>query len=142
MRELARQVMAQLPRAGLPAADESTATFHAIVRLRPHLAVLMGNGGTRTLLLRALALAGAETPWLRAVRVDASASLEGLEKPQAELAPQDFLEGKVVLLAQVFSLMATFIGQAMTLRLVQESWPEVPVLGSHFGKGDKHEEGN
>jgi hypothetical protein len=142
MRELARQVLAQQPRAGMQAADERKATFHALARLRPQLAVLMGNGGMRALLLRALALAGAETPWLRALRVDANASLEGLEKPQSELAPQDFLAGKVVLLAQVFSLMEAFIGHAMTLRLVQEAWPEVPVPGSDFGKGDKHEEGN
>jgi len=118
-------------------ADERTATFHAVVRLRPQLAVLMGNGGMRALLLRALVLASAEMPWLRAVHVDASASLVGLEAPQEKLPPKEFFEGKVVLLAQVFSLMETFIGEAMTLRLVQEAWPEVPVHRSDFGKGEE-----
>jgi hypothetical protein len=137
MRELARQVLARVPRRGMPAADERLPTFHAIVRLRPQLAVLVGNGGMRALLLRALVLAGDEIPWLRTVRVDASASLVGLDLQQAQLSPKDFLEGKVLLLAQVFSLMETFIGEAMTLRLVQEAWPEVPVHGSDFGKGDE-----
>jgi hypothetical protein len=139
MRNLARRVLSQAPGAGAPATESTSATFHAIDRLRPQLAILMGTGGMRALLLRALVLACVEVPWLRALRVNASASLEGLEKPCAQLQPSEFLEGKVVLLAQVFGLMEAFVGENLTLRLVQTAWPDFPVSGSDLGKGDRNE---
>jgi hypothetical protein len=53
------------------AATANTANFQETERLRPHLATLMGNGGFRALLARALALASAEVSWLRTVQVNA-----------------------------------------------------------------------
>jgi hypothetical protein len=140
IKTLARRVLAIAPRDGTSVAESTSVTFHAIVRLRPQLAVLMGNGGMRALLLRALVLASVEVPWLREIRVDASAALQGLDKPLAQLPSKDFLEGKVVLLAQVFGLMEAFIGARLTLRLVQEAWPDFPVSGLDLGKGDKSAE--
>jgi hypothetical protein len=140
IRSLAKRVLAHAPRDGTLAAEHTSIEFHAIAQLRPQLAVLMGNGGTRALLLRALALASIEVPWLRALRVDASASLQGLEKPLAQLSSKTLLEGKQALLAQVFGLMEAFIGARLTLRLVQEAWPDLPVSGSELGKGDSNAE--
>jgi hypothetical protein len=48
---------------------QSPAGFSVEEKLRPHLASLMGAGGFRALLARALTLAAAEIPWLRAVQV-------------------------------------------------------------------------
>src|SRR5437868_1759344 len=48
-------------------------------KLRPPLAALMGNTGFHALLSRALALAQAEIPWLRAVHVKADGSFGGLD---------------------------------------------------------------
>jgi hypothetical protein len=94
-------------------------------RLRPHLAALMGNGGFRALLSRALALANAEVPWLRAVHVKADGSLEGLEELRAQLSPAELFDGRVVLLAQLLGLLEAFIGEDLTSRLVRDIWPEV-----------------
>src|SRR5450631_2833387 len=71
----------------------NTAIFPVTDRLRPHLATLMGNGGFRALLARALALASAEVAWLREIRVGADGTLDGLETPHARLLPAEYREG-------------------------------------------------
>jgi hypothetical protein len=114
----------------------NTATFRVTERLRPHLAMLMGNGGFRALLARALALAGAEVSWLRAVRVSADGTLEGLETPHARLKPAEFREGRVVLLAQLLGLLVAFIGPGLTSRLIGEIWPQLAADNLDFGNGD------
>ena len=106
-------------------------------KLRPHLRTLMGNVGFRALLSRSLALASAEVPWLRAVRVKADGSLEGLDEFDAPVPPTALFEGSVVLLAQLLGLLVAFIGENLTLRLVREVWPKLSLNGMPFGKGDK-----
>jgi len=96
----------------------------------------MGNGGFRALLSRALVLAGAEVPWLRAVRVSADGTLEGLEKPAAGLNPAEFHQGRVVFLAQLLGLLVAFIGPGLTLRLLCEIWPQLATDNVDFGNGD------
>jgi hypothetical protein len=116
-----------------------SAAFQAIDELRPHLATLMGNGGFRALLSRALVLAGAEVSWLRAVHVQADGALEGLEAPHARLDPAEFLEGQVVLLARLLGLLVAFIGTSLTSRLVSEIWPQVSLNDLDFGDGGDSE---
>jgi hypothetical protein len=118
-------------------ATATTANFQVTERLRPHLATLMGNGGFRALLARALALASAEVSWLRAVQVNADGTLEGLAAPHARLTPAEFREGRVVLLAQLLGLLVAFIGPGLTSRLVGEIWPQLAADNVDFGKGDK-----
>jgi hypothetical protein len=112
------------------------ATFPTTERLRPQLATLMGNGGFRALLARALALASADASWLRAVRVNADGALEGLEPLHARLKPAEFREGHIVLLAQLLGLLVAFIGPGLTLRLVGEIWPQLSADTVDFGNGD------
>ena len=114
-----------------------TATFQVTDRLRPHLATLMGNGGFRALLARALKLASAEVPWLQGVQVNADGTLEGLAIPHARLSPADFREGRIVLLAQLLGLLVAFIGPGLTSRLVGEIWPQLAADKVDFGNGDQ-----
>jgi hypothetical protein len=120
-----------------PSETTDTAIFQVTDRLRPHLATLMGNGGFRALLARALALASAEVSWLRKVQVNADGTLEGLETLHAQLKPAEFREGRVVLLAQLLGLLVAFIGPGLTSRLVGEVWPQLSADNVDFGSGDK-----
>jgi hypothetical protein len=113
------------------------AIFQMADRLRPHLATLMGNGGFRALLARALALASAEVSWLRKVQVNPDGTLEGLETLHAQLKPAEFRDGQVVLLAQLLRLLVAFIGPVMTLRLMAEIWPQLSADNVDFGNGGK-----
>jgi hypothetical protein len=127
MRHFAKRLIVYKTNENKPAKTQTPAAFPVPEKLRPHLVALMGNGGFQALLSRALALAKTEVPWLRAVHVNAGGSMEGLEELHAQLDPAEFFEGRVVLLAQLLGLLVAFIGQNLTLRLVREVWPKVPL---------------
>ena len=112
-------------------------SFRVIDRLRPQLATLMGHGGFRALLARALALASAEVSWLHGVQVKADGTLEGLATLHASLKPADFREGRVVLVAHLLGLLVAFVGPALTSRLMGEIWPQLAADNVDFGNGDK-----
>ena len=141
MRDLSQRLIAYETRENKSAETKTPAAFQICAnceKLRPHLATLMGNLGFRALLSRALALANAEVLWLRAVHVKADGSLEGLDELEleAKIDPKEIAEGGVVLLAQLLGLMVAFIGENLTLRIVCEVWPKLPVNDLDFGKGD------
>jgi hypothetical protein len=111
--------------------------FNVCEKLRPQLATLMGNGGFRALLSRALALASAEVPWLCAVHVKSDGALGGLEELPAQLDLDKFFEGRAVLLAQLLGLLVAFIGENLTLRLVREVWPKARLNDLDLVNGNK-----
>jgi hypothetical protein len=139
MREFASRLSAYEARGDKSGAKNPPPTFSVCEKLRPHLATLVGKAGYRALLLRAMALAGAEVPWLRGVAVAPDGSFEGLEKLHAKLDPQEFIQGRSALLAQLLGLLVAFIGENLTLRLVREIWPGIPVGDLDFGNGGKNE---
>ena len=98
--------------------------FHVCEKLRPQLATLMGNGGFRALVTRALALAIEEVPWLQHVQVKPDGSLEVVDEVDAQFSKGQIGEGRVVLLAQVLGLLVAFIGESLTVQLLREVWPK------------------
>jgi len=108
------------------AGAQKSAAFRVCEKLRQPLSRLAGVAGFRSLLSRALALTNDEARWMKAIQVKADGSLEGLEEAQAQLSETEIAEGEVVLIAQLIGLLVTFIGEELTLRLVQESWPDAP----------------
>jgi hypothetical protein len=127
MRNLAERLIALEARGSKSSETINRAAFHVCEKLRPQLATLMGNGGFRTLLSRALVLATVEVSWLRAVYVKADGSLEGLAELGAQADPEEIAEGRVVLLAQLLGLLVAFIGEGLTLRLARDVWPQLSV---------------
>jgi hypothetical protein len=139
MRDFAERLIAYETRENRSSETNTPAACLVGEKLRPHLATLMGNVGFRALLSRALALANAEVPWLRAVHVNADGSFEGLDVLGAQVDSDEIFEGCVVLLGQLLGLLVAFIGEDLTLRLVREVWPKLPLNNFDFGKGYKNE---
>src|SRR5665213_1374282 len=96
MREFAERLMAYETRRHNFSETKTPAAIFVGEKLRPHLAMLLGNVGFRALLSRALALANAEVPWLRAVHVKADGSLEGLDELETQIDADKIFEGGVV----------------------------------------------
>jgi len=138
MRKFAKRLMAQETGGNKPYREKVLLGFHVCEKLRRHLATFMGRTGFHTLLGRALALATAELPWLGVVRVKSDDALEGLEELQAQRDPDELFEGGVVVLAQLLGLLVTFIGEVLTVRLVREVWPRVPLDDLDFGNASKN----
>ena len=141
MRGIAKRLLAaEMPGTSL---TETVAakTFPVIDKLRPHLATLVGKGGVRALLARALVLASAEISGLQALQVNADSDLQGSEALAADLSPAEFFEGRVVLLAQLLGLLVAFIGPSLTSRLIGEVWPHIPLKKRDFGEENDREKG-
>ena len=139
MRYFAQRLIAHETKGNKSFEVKLPAAFLVFEKLRPHLANLMGSTGFRALLSRSLALASAEVPWLRAVHVKSDGSLEGLEKFEAQIDPDKFFEGRVVLLAALLGLLVSFIGEKLTLQLVRGVWPKLSLNDLDFSKGVENE---
>jgi len=123
-------------------AAQTAAAFPVTDKLRPLLATLMGDGGVRALLSRALVLATTEVSWLRAVQVNADGGLEGFELLDSQIDPSEFVEGRVVLLAQLLGLLVALIGPNLTSRLSGELWPQISLNEQDSGEEVKSEKAN
>ena len=101
-----------------------SAAFRVCDKLRQPISRLAGIAGFRSLLSRALALANGEVRWLKSVHLNADGYLEGLDEGQAQLSRDEGAKGEIVLVTHLLGLLATFIGEELMLRLVQEAWPD------------------
>jgi hypothetical protein len=137
MRVLAKRLLATETGRNKSSETRTAARLDVFEKLGPPLATLMGQGGFRAVLARSLALGSEEVPWLRAVHVKADGSFEKWEELQEQLNPNEFAEGKVVLLAQLIALLVAFIGVNLTLHLLRGVWPKVPFDDLDFDGGKK-----
>jgi len=137
MRNFAARLIAYETRGKRSSETKTPTAFFVVDKLRPQLTTFMGNAGFRALLSRALALANAEVPWLRAVHVKADGSLERLHELREQLDPDQIFEGSVVLVAQLLGLLVAFIGEELTLRLMRDAWPKLPLNNLDVGQGGK-----
>ena len=126
LRDFVERLIAHETQRTTPAGTENPVAFRLCEELHPHLATLMGRVGFYALFSRALALAAAEAPELCAVQVQPDGSLVQ-DGPAAGLTA-----GSVALLTRLLGLLEAFIGQKLTLRLLREVWPNVPLSALHF----------
>jgi hypothetical protein len=122
MRGIAQRLSAYEAAESESSETRAPAAFSVCEKLRGPLTRLSGINGFRSLLSRALALAGDEVRWLRVVHIRADGSLE-VPAEIADLDHQEITNGEVVLVAQLLELLVTFIGETLTLSLVREVWP-------------------
>jgi hypothetical protein len=109
---------------GKSASRQETAAFRVCEKLRLGLSVVVGAGGFRALLDRALSLAKAEAPELAAVQVGADGSLAGLGKVELRSTQNQIAKGESILIAHLLALLVAFIGKALLLSLLLDAWPK------------------
>ena len=136
LRLLAERVLAQASHNQKPVKKrQAPAAFAACEKLRLHLVTLMGASGFRALLSRACALASVEAPWLSQVQVKPDGSLEWPDELADQVDRQKMTEGGVVLIALLLSLLLAFIGENLTLRILQQVWPAISIKDLHPDTG-------
>jgi hypothetical protein len=121
LKAVSRWLLAQ--EAAGQAGEPASAAFKVCERLRQPLRQLTGSRGYRSLLSRALGLAGEEVPWLRGLQVNEDGSLERLSRLEAELGENEIAAGETALVAHLLALLVTFIGPALTRGILREIWP-------------------
>jgi hypothetical protein len=117
--DFAERLIANEAASGTPSENGVPVAIRVCEKLRRPLTTLAGAAGFHSLLLRALTLAKREDPGLGALQVNADGSLEdgGLNGNTHEA------EGGILLVAHLIGLLFSFIGETLTLRLMQDVWP-------------------
>jgi len=132
-RDLARRLLAYEAVAGKTSGLEEAATLRVYEKLRQSLGEFVGIAGFQSLAFRALTQAKSEAPGLWAVRLAADGSLQGLGEFQPQ--PEEFepqlgsgkdqtSEGGAALIARLLGLLLIFLGEALTLSLLRNAWPD------------------
>ena len=136
-RGMARRLLAYEAVTGETSVPTESASLRVYEKLRRPLCALAGVVDFRSLASRALTLARAEAPSLNAVQVGADGSLTGLDELGPQKGKDKSKEGGAILVAQLLGLLLTFVGEGLTLRLVQNVWPESTFDDRDSGKGKK-----
>ena len=130
MRDLAQRLLDYEAFAGNASEPGESATLRVYEKLRQGLGEFAGVAGFQSLASRALALARTEAPSLSVVRVSADGAIQGLgeiehqfdiDKTRAGEFPAG--EGGIILIARLLGLLLIFLGEALTLSLLQITWP-------------------
>ncbi len=129
LRELSRRLFAREAKKSRVPAALAEAMEVSCRRLHGRLGPLIGAGGFRALLARALHLAKKEFPWLDAVEVEEhpACDLKGLREAVKGQSASPINEAFALVLANVIWLLVTFIGEDIALGLVREVWPGVEI---------------
>ena len=119
-RDLARSLVACEAAAGTTSLQTQPASVRVYERLRRQLGAPVGVDGFQALASRALALAKSESPRLRAVQVTANGDLHGLGEVESQPDTDENGEAGIILIAQLLGLFLIFLGEATTLRLIED----------------------
>jgi hypothetical protein len=125
IRNLVQQLIAEERRIALDSDSKSRAAFRVCEKLRPPLCTLAGVAGFRSLLSRALALAKPQAPLLGGVQIKPDGTFQHSPELDAKLGSPEAAHASAVLVNELIGLLITFIGEALTLRLVHEVWPHM-----------------
>ena len=126
-RELARSLVASEADASTTSLHTEPATVRVYERLRRQLGSPVGVDGFQALASRALALAKSQSPRLSAVQVTANGGLQGLGEVESQTDSEEDGEAGIILIAQLLGQFLIFLGEATTLRLIEDLRLQVEV---------------
>ena len=126
-RDLARNLVASEKDASTASLQTEPATVRVYERLRRQLGAPVGVDGFQALASRALALAKSESPRLNAVQLTPNGGLRGLGEVESHTEADEDGEAGIILIAQLLGLFLTFLGEATTLRLIEDLRLQVDV---------------
>jgi hypothetical protein len=119
-RDLARSLVAGEADANTTSLHTDAASARVYERLRRQLGSPVGVDGFQALASRALALAKSQSPRLSAVQVTADGDLRGLGEVESQAGTDEDGEAGIILIAQLLGLFLTMLGEATTLRLIED----------------------
>jgi hypothetical protein len=126
-RDLARSLVALEADTATASLQTEPATVRVYEKLRRQLGAPVGTDGFQALASRALALAKSESPRLSAVQVTADGGLRGLGEVEFQTDADEDGDAGITLIAQLLGLFLTLLGEATTLRLVEDLRLQVDV---------------
>ncbi|MEP6601857.1 MAG: hypothetical protein ABJB49_08595 [Nitrospirota bacterium] len=109
-----------------PSSDEqASATVRIVETLVNNLSPLVGSIGSQALLGRSLALTAGAFPCYAAVRGAGQDLLNAIHACLRTQEPDVAMNATTALLTAYLQLLSTFIGERLTVQLLQNAWPEL-----------------
>ena len=126
MRDLAHRLLVYEAGAGKASEPLEFPTLRVYEKLRQSLGEFVGVAGFYSLASRALALAKPEAPSLNMTVVSGDGALQGLGEFEPEIDMDKDLAGEagIILIARLLGLLRIFLGEALTLSLLRNAWPD------------------
>lgn len=103
---------------------------------------IAGQMGSRSLIARAVTVAHAGSPWRGSERITPEGVMEHLEKRLSAISSEERIAGEVAVVSSLLGLLHTFIGEQLTLQLIQDAWPHLDPEQLVVRKGPHHEQKN
>jgi hypothetical protein len=106
----------------------ATAVERICQKFFQHLARVTSLAACQSLLSRAVHIPRLEFAFLQGVRIGSEANplIDGLHASLAGVDPAHARAGLEAALGTFFDLLAAFIGEELTLRMLRDVWPELP----------------
>jgi hypothetical protein len=125
-RDLAQRLLIYEADGGNTSEPVESAALRVYEKLRQSLGELAGTAGFQSLASRALTLARSEDPSIGAVRVTADGNLEGMStiEPPINMEKDRVHEVGVIFISRLLGLLLIFLGEALTMNLVRDVWPD------------------
>lgn len=121
IRDWARKLIASEAHADATTAQTELATLRVYERLRLRFHAPVGVDAFQALASRALSVAKSQFPGLRAVSVTANGDLRGLSEVESALNLSEDSEVGIILITQMLRLFITLLGEAATVRLIEDA---------------------
>lgn len=138
-RNLAQRLLTYEAATDRTSASTQSSVFRVYEKLRHYICAFAGVAGFHSLASRALTLAKTKAPSLSAMQVAADGSLQKLGEAELKSDNHQGGAGEVVLVSELLGLLHAFIGEALTMRLLQDAWPNAVFNYSDSRDGEKHE---
>lgn len=120
IRDWASKLIASEVDADPASAQTGLATLRVYERLRRQLSAPVGADAFQALASRALSLTKSQFPRLSTVNIATNGGLRGLAEVEAPLSADGDVEVGVILIAQMLRLFLSLLGDAATVRLIEE----------------------
>ena len=134
--DFARRLLAWEAGSGESTQSTGSVPLRVYEKLRQRLCFLAGVASFHSLASRALALAKSEVPDLSTVQVAPDGSLLGAGGADVQNEPP-WQEAGTLLIARLLGLLVVFLGEALTLNLISDLWPDSTLDDRVSGKGKK-----
>lgn len=136
--DLARRLLAQEGGGGQDSEEAVAAAEQVLRKLGEPVSLLVGRAGFHSLLARAVNLSASESPMLRGFEAERlqEDSLQGIRATLPGRDPAEVQEAMVSVVANFVWLLVTFIGRNLALRLVSDTWPELPAADDQPGPSE------
>ena len=141
MRDLAQRLLSYESDGRDTSEPAESAILRTYEKLRKSLGQLAGTAGFQALASRALTLAKSEDPSFGPVRVAMDGKLEGMSAVGSSINPEkDWVqEGGVALISRLLGLLLIFLGEALTMNLIRDVWPDAALDNAVPRTGEKCE---